>query len=1194
MQQSPAPFHTLKIGLSIFVFLLGFNLNGLSQSNLIDLGDFGFCGTSEVDEEFLEKNPLVGGISSCSQTTDRGRYLPSSDTLRVRVVFAKFQDDTKNVPYWPSGGFPSFALGFIDSTASQNSTHKHNLTHYYRTFSDGQFIMIGKVDTLTFSQSMYNSIYSGSPFYAVNTYNANKDVLAQLSSQPGFQLYDDWTKANQNHSKCSDGRADHIIMIWRANEFGGNDVGGFASMGSGTNYTIDGKQVVTGFSATGSGVSIMRASGEETTDALFNITIHEIGHYFLGGNHPHIQAGGFQHRGRHFFPSMMGESKEKTLIPNPLERDYLKWITPITLTSNTTVTIPDYVTGHVAYKWSNTGSNDLFYFFNSQRLNTIYDAFTENANDKGIFIMHHRYVSPDSYHQSDANAYNNKLISSEGDYDWEHVNPYFAPQDHSRRVYRRTKPNPVYGRSHLTMIQRGDPCEVNPNEVFWVGSIGNTESAVYYSYFYCNEPTEPAAIPDMNYNYLGHGFISSFSYENNRAYWSSITNPMAKQYQAWDATTATALPISMYTAPTGMGGSINVTFTFNQDPFYIDANRVWSGEIFIPDGQNVQVRNGATLTILPDTRIFFGKNNARISVSNGGKIMAIGTQNKPITFTTMYPTDSWNPSNEWGQIQLASSGNRFEWTIFEYGTKHIEVASRDNIIKNSIFRKGWRGISSYSNQSGSGGFNSEVRLEQVLLADNRGSGFAGYFNDSYIHDVTISGNGEAGVWYSGSNGLSFHSNLVEENVQILSGYYGVEVLTNSSVFLLEYYGHYGEGRNVIRDQPDSQILVMGSGAFLDMGSYYSSNVGYGSITGGSSHLVINTTGNTISAHENWWGGHPVSSSWFDGPVDYALAFSADPGLNAGASQLPVESHLYVDQYLRQRPSGGGHNTVDQAAFVSRLQDEAGELRARLRTGDSGFDTQDIRGFAHVTALMWDTEHFSVDQQKNELLIEELYELIRQRVANESGSISFSLNEQLIVELFMKHTFGKNPERAYSFALPLLTRSRSSHVELAARWTAFYYTEQTGQAEEALTHLNRIVELERGHGVDEALLAGVYEKHRDIVLNRPGLADSRNLNKGTDNDNHEDYNQAGSQLSVSIYPNPFNPVALLQINITEESQVYIGVYNILGQKVATLANETFQTGGHTLRLDGTNLASGVYIIRSHIGSDISIHRVTLLK
>lgn len=149
-----------------------------------------FCGTSVDEMENYEKAIFQPqAIASCSVTTTKGYHIPSIDTMRIRVIFAKFQDDNDNVSYWPQAGFPSSALSFIDSTASQNSTHKLNLTNYYRTFSDGQYILIGKVDTVTLNQSMLNSLYMGtSGTYETKTYNANKAILKSLSGRPGLNF----------------------------------------------------------------------------------------------------------------------------------------------------------------------------------------------------------------------------------------------------------------------------------------------------------------------------------------------------------------------------------------------------------------------------------------------------------------------------------------------------------------------------------------------------------------------------------------------------------------------------------------------------------------------------------------------------------------------------------------------------------------------------------------------------------------------------------------------------------------------------------------------------------------------------------------------------------------------------------------------------------------------------------------------
>ena len=62
-----------------------------------------------------------------------------------------------------------------------------------------------------------------------------------------------------------------------------------------------------------------------------------------------------------------------------------------------------------------------------------------------------------------------------------------------------------------------------------------------------------------------------------------------------------------------------------------------------------------------------------------------------------------------------------------------------------------------------------------------------------------------------------------------------------------------------------------------------------------------------------------------------------------------------------------------------------------------------------------------------------------------------------------------------------------------------------------------------------------------------------------------------------YPNPFNPSTTIRYGIPEPSRVSIKVYNILGQVVATLVNETQMPQFYEYRWNAQNLASGVYII-----------------
>jgi hypothetical protein len=62
-----------------------------------------------------------------------------------------------------------------------------------------------------------------------------------------------------------------------------------------------------------------------------------------------------------------------------------------------------------------------------------------------------------------------------------------------------------------------------------------------------------------------------------------------------------------------------------------------------------------------------------------------------------------------------------------------------------------------------------------------------------------------------------------------------------------------------------------------------------------------------------------------------------------------------------------------------------------------------------------------------------------------------------------------------------------------------------------------------------------------------------------------------------YPNPFNPSTTFRFGLPEPSRVSAEVFNILGQRVATVFASDLQEGYHTMQWSPLNLASGAYII-----------------
>ncbi|MDA0684234.1 MAG: T9SS type A sorting domain-containing protein [Bacteroidetes bacterium] len=81
-----------------------------------------------------------------------------------------------------------------------------------------------------------------------------------------------------------------------------------------------------------------------------------------------------------------------------------------------------------------------------------------------------------------------------------------------------------------------------------------------------------------------------------------------------------------------------------------------------------------------------------------------------------------------------------------------------------------------------------------------------------------------------------------------------------------------------------------------------------------------------------------------------------------------------------------------------------------------------------------------------------------------------------------------------------------------------------------------------------------------------------------------------------YPNPFNPSTSIEFSLPAAGNVNLTVYNVLGQKVATLVNnQTMSTGKHSIQFDASQLASGTYIYRLQAGDQyVSTKMMMLIK
>jgi hypothetical protein len=82
--------------------------------------------------------------------------------------------------------------------------------------------------------------------------------------------------------------------------------------------------------------------------------------------------------------------------------------------------------------------------------------------------------------------------------------------------------------------------------------------------------------------------------------------------------------------------------------------------------------------------------------------------------------------------------------------------------------------------------------------------------------------------------------------------------------------------------------------------------------------------------------------------------------------------------------------------------------------------------------------------------------------------------------------------------------------------------------------------------------------------------------------------------LAAFPDPFNASTVLTYTTPTQAKIILTIYNLLGQKVATLYNNDQTAGTHRITWNATDAPSGIYIAQLKSGNNMKAIKMVLLK
>jgi len=632
-------------------------------------------------------------------------------------------------------------------------------------------------------------------------------------------------------------------------------------------------------------------------------------------------------------------------------------------------------------------------------------------------------------------------------------------------------------------------------------------------------------------------------------------------------------------------------------------NETWPG-----NGNPNEIELEGDLTISGNTTLTItgtAQNNITLRIPSSAKITVNNSSKIISSFTVFGRLDL----SAWNSLYLNGNTNSFTNCLFDGGgssnQSSVNIRSTGNTFTNCTFSNNYYGIISYWVSSG---VRSGFTVNNCIFENNRHGLIISYANASVSNSI-FRDNTSSGIYVWGSTVNTFSNNKIFSNVTKIANEGnrgGLELMAGSILYMdnNKLNRVWNNKSHEIYLDTDSKLYgSTGKNSIKDAENGYSATGKY-IYSLSQTQVGENFINWTVPMSSNYWGGVPASGMFY-GSVDFSSHLSIDPtGTGPNPTKVAGEgkqitSVLSSEMYQRTIPDESYSTSGGKGD--KNLKPRMVEIRNWLRK-----NPDEIRNarFAneYYSLLLQDPDDQTQEKLPAKILIKELKERLKTLKSSQNklpdaveAAIQSSGQTAMQIEVDYLISQGRYTEAktAISENLPFI---EIKDIFISMKLSQMALAEREGKFTEALGILNEIKSVEPDANIKdfEGYTAPNYEIAESNLLSLTGLSSLKTpvLQKPVASQT-EKVTPSTIQIHQN-YPNPFNPTTTIPFKLSKNGRVKIQVFNMTGQILSTLTDQTYEAGEHSIPFNAANLASGVYLYKVTLDGKTYTNKMTVLK